>query len=423
MCFSFKMQTLIAIAFIAGYLLIILEQVIRLNKTATALFLGMALWILWSFSGQSQEEIHTALAGHLMEIAEIVFFLLGAMLIVEVIDEVQGFEILTSRIRTRSKRTLFWILGTIGFLLSPILDNLTTAIVMMTVVKKLVTDSKERFIFGGLIIIAVNAGGAWSPMGDVTTTMLWIGGQVTALGLVKKLILPSLICYLLPLFLLTPLLKGRLPVTRKRAVSKGAPSLWVLLIGITGMAFVPVLKSLTHLPPYLGMLLVASILWAVIELFLKKNSSLTDTSAVENALKRIDVSSVLFFVGILAAVGALHSSGILHNLANGLTQTVGHPSLIVLSLGFLSSVLDNVPLVAGTMAMYPTTQFPVDHSFWTFLAYCAGTGGSLLIIGSAAGVAVMGIQKISFIWYLRKISWAALLGYLAGAAAYYLLSL
>ncbi|MBL8992033.1 MAG: sodium:proton antiporter NhaD, partial [Spirochaetia bacterium] len=356
--------------------------------------------------------------------------------IVELIDLHQGFDVVTSRIATRSKRSLLWIVALATFFLSPVLDNLTTAIVMISVARKFISETKERWIFGGMIVIASNAGGAWSPIGDVTTTMLWIGGQISPLKIMSTLFLPSLVCLLVPLVLLTFSVRGR--TAERRAVksrSTGITSFdkhFVFLLGMLGLISVPVFKSLTGLPPYLGILLALGVIWAATEILHRgkkhENRNLAgmperaagDQPSVESALSRIDIPSILFFLGILAAVGALESAGLLKALASTLDRQIGNQSAVVFCLGILSAVIDNVPLVAAGMGMYDLKLYPRDSLTWEFLAYTAGTGGSMLIIGSAAGVAVMGLEKIPFFWYLKKISGPALAGFAAGAAFYLL---
>ncbi|MDH5597697.1 MAG: sodium:proton antiporter NhaD, partial [Cyclobacteriaceae bacterium] len=365
---------------------------------------------------------------HLGGISEILFFLMGAMTIIELIDIHQGFDVITNRIRTTNKRKLLWIVSLLTFFLSSLLDNLTTAIVMVSLLSKLIEDKKERMFYAGLIIVASNAGGAWSPIGDVTTTMLWIGGQITTQNIILKLFIPSLTCLIVPLIYLSFKMKGNLPEkefdkksAKKEEKVKG--SRLILFAGVGALVLVPVFKTITHLPPYMGMLFGLSMVWVLSEVihFNKDEASKKPFSAA-HALSRIDAASVLFFLGILLSVSAMEAAGVLNELSQWMDKTVGNLDLIVLSFGVLSSIVDNVPLVAATMGMYPLTEFPADHSLWEFTAYCAGTGGSLLIIGSASGVAVMGMAKINFIWYLKKISLLALLGYLSGAAMFLLMN-
>jgi Na+/H+ antiporter NhaD/arsenite permease-like protein len=368
---------------------------------------------------------------HLGDTAEILFFLLGAMTIVELIDQYQGFRIITDRIQTKNKRKLIWILSILTFFMSALLDNLTTSIVMCALLRKLVGDKAERWFFAGMIILAANAGGAWSPIGDVTTIMLWIGGQVSTVSIIMKTLLPSLVSLLVPLAIITISMKGE--VTRPEnndsksgVVIPGNLRVLIFSMGIGALLFVPVFKTITHLPPYIGMLLGLGVLWAVSEIINHKYKD-TYTPKITDTLQRIDTPSILFFLGILLAVAGLQNAGIRKMLSEALASAFGDNFyLINLIIGVLSSIIDNVPLVAGTMGMYEIAEvgaFAMDGSFWTMLAYCAGTGGSILIIGSAAGVAVMGMEKIDFIWYLKKISWLALLGYLAGAGLYVIMDM
>ena len=420
------MEISIVVIFVIGYLAIALEHFLKINKTATALITGVLCWTLFVLSSNTelhQQLVETKLAHHLSETAAILFFLMAAMTIVELIDAHEGFRFITDRIITKDVRKLLWLICWITFFLSSVLDNLTTSIVMVSVARKLISDKEQRLFFCGMIIIAANAGGAFSPIGDVTTTMLWIGGQISAVGIITKTILPSIVCLLVPLLFLSYKLKGNLIGVQKDAAHDAIPSggKIMLSVGLGALLFVPLFKSVTHLPPYVGMLLGLGVVWVVSELI---NSSLDEGerkkySAAE-ALSRIDTSSMLFFLGILLAVGALESMGTLHKLAGGLESSIGNTSVIITFIGVLSSIIDNVPLVAAGMGMYPLTTYPMDHSLWQYFAYCAGTGGSLLVIGSAAGVAVMGMEKIDFVWYLKRISLLALAGYVAGAAVYLL---
>jgi Na+/H+ antiporter NhaD/arsenite permease-like protein len=425
------MEIPIVIIFIVGYILIAFEHPIKINKSATAIVTGVLCWTLYALSGEGPEKVTRQLAEHFAEIAAILFFLLGAMTIVELVDAYHGFRIITDRIKTKNPKRLLWVICWVTFFLSALLDNLTTSIVMVSLVRKLVPNKDMRLFFAGMIVIAANAGGAWSPIGDVTTTMLWIGGQISALSIIKSLFIPSLICMVIPLIYLQFTLKGELghaespsdqtkvdkSHVQKNSEVKGSKAM--LFLGIAGLISVPVFKTVTHLPPYLGMLLALGILWTVSELInphMDEKEKKPYTAA--GALTRIDVPSVLFFLGILLAVAALESMEILHHFASYLNETFGDNRIIITLIGILSSIVDNVPLVAASMGMYSLAEFPMDHMIWEYLAYCAGTGGSILIIGSAAGVAVMGMEKIDFIWYLKRISFLALLGYFAGAAFY-----
>lgn len=417
------MTTLIIIIFIVGYTLIAIENKIHINKAASALFTGVLCWTVYVLFSPSSEPVIHQLVEHFSSISQILFFLLGAMTIVELIDSHDGFEVITKRITTKNKRTLLWIISLITFFLSAILDNLTTAIVMVTLIRKLLYERNDKLMFAGMIIIAANSGGAWSPMGDVTTTMLWIGGQITSTNIILKLFLPSLVSMLVPLVLITFMIKGKIESKNNNTEVSVIPSYEkniVFFLGISALIFVPVFKTITHLPPFMGILIGLSVLWFVTEL-LHKNKENENKITVSKALKRIDIPSILFFLGILVAVAALESTGLLIKMAGAMNESIGNLKAISISLGLLSAIVDNVPLVAATMGMYDLQTFPTDHYFWEFIAYCAGTGGSILVIGSAAGVAAMGIEKIDFFWYLKNISLWALIGYFAGAFVYILL--
>jgi Na+/H+ antiporter NhaD/arsenite permease-like protein len=423
------------IVFFLGYLAIALEHSIKVDKAASALVIGGLGWALYAFSGVDVHHMNEHLSHHLVDIAEILFFLLGAMTIVELIDAHEGFSIITDRITTNKKVALMWILSLITFFFSAALDNLTTAIVMSALLTKLIKDKEDLWMFAGIIILTANAGGAWSPIGDVTTIMLWIGGQVTASNIITSVFIPSVVCALVPLIYLSFKLKGNItrPELAELKEHKIDPTTTfernlIFYLGVCGLLFVPIFKYFTHLPPYMGMLLALGVLWLTTEIIHKsKNHEQKSVLSVIGVLKKVDVPTIFFFLGILLAVAALQSAGQLDIMATYLNKTFnGNIYTINIIIGLLSSIVDNVPLVAGAMGMYdigpistvPPLAFPQDHAFWEFLAYCAGTGGSVLIIGSAAGVAVMGILKIDFIWYLKNISLLALMGYLAGAATY-----
>lgn len=420
------MEALLAIVFIVGYLFIALEHPFNINKAASAIITGVLCWTVYAFYEPNIESVNHHLMEHLSDIAGILFFLLGAMTIVELIDAHNGFETITSRITTTNKRHLLWIISLITFFLSAVLDNLTTAIVMTSLTRKLFSNRQEKLLTIGMIVIAANAGGAWSPIGDVTTTMLWIGGQITPANIIMKLIIPSLLCLFVPLLMMTPKFKGNeIPKTdvgtNPKNISKFEQTL-VFSIGIGALIMVPIFKTVTHLPPFMGILLGLGLMWIITELLhRKKEHHHKGALSVTRALERIDTSSILFFLGILVAVACLESVGILKQLATWLDHSVGDLNVIVMVLGLLSSIIDNVPLVAASMGMYDLSTYPTDHYLWEFLAYCCGTGGSCLIIGSAAGVAAMGMEKIEFFWYVRNVSLYALLGYLAGAITYILL--
>jgi len=418
-------KVLIIAIFVLGYAAVALEQRLKINKAASALLTGVC-WTVYVLFAANREAVAEQLLHHLGNLSGILFFLMGAMTIVEIIDAHDGFEVITRRITTNSKRKLLWIICLLTFFLSAALDNLTTAIVMASMARKLLADRKDRMFLVGMIVIAANAGGAWSPIGDVTTTMLWIGGQITSGNIIIKLIVPSLVCLLVPLTVASLMAKGKATKPTSDETDNSRINLrferhLVLFAGLVLLIMVPVFKTVTHLPPYMGILLAVAILW-VITAFIHKEKDVEEKQqlSVEHALRTIDVPSILFFLGILMAVASLESTQLLTHFAQLLNQRIANQSLIVISIGVLSAILDNVPLVAATMGMYDLRNFPPDSYLWEFVAYCAGTGGSLLIIGSAAGVAIMGIEKVSFFWYLKRIGWLAALGYFAGAGVYVL---
>lgn len=417
------MLNIIIVIFVVGYLAIALEHPLKINKSGAALVMGILIWTLYKVFWP-ESAVESELGHHIEGISGILFFLMGAMTIVEVVDAHDGFNLITNRIKTRSKIRLLWIISILTFFLSAVLDNLTTAIVMVSLVRKIVEEKEQRLFYAGMIVIAANAGGAWSPIGDVTTTMLWIGGQVTTVKIIKTLFIPSLVCLAVPLVYVTfferKMLSGELKPMDKKSISK--ENLLIFCLGIGGLLFVPVFKQLTHLPPYIGILLMLGVVWLAADIIhRKKDADDRVKYSASHALMRIDMSSILFFLGILLGVAGLESLHVLEGLSAWLDQTVGNQDLIVVLIGLLSAIVDNVPLVAATMGMYDLSTFPADSKLWEFIAYCAGTGGSVLIIGSAAGVAVMGIEKIDFIWYFKKMSVIALLGYFAGAGAYLIL--
>ncbi|HRH34800.1 MAG TPA: sodium:proton antiporter NhaD, partial [Catalimonadaceae bacterium] len=403
--------------FILGYLLIVLEHPIQINKTATALLTGMACWVAialmepemsWGELKEGQtylEFVSEHLSEHLSGIAEILFFLLGAMTIVEVIDSHHAFRKITNLIQTTRIIPLVWILSFLTFFMSAILDNLTASIVMVSLMRKLIHEPKLRMYIAALVVIAANAGGAWSPIGDVTTTMLWVGGQISSTGVIKELFIPSVINLVVPLSIVSFIVRNEKPKTSldKNTEERVMGDNMVLFFGLGGLIFVPIFKSYTHLPPYVGMLLVLGVVWTVTELIHKaKTPELKSFYTPSHALAKIDTPSILFFLGILLAVSALETLGILEHFAETLTQLLGNQNLIVFFIGIASAIIDNVPLVAASIAMYDLNTFPMDHEFWIFLAYAGGTGGSIFIIGSAAGVAVMGMEKIDFVWYMKR---------------------
>ncbi len=431
--------TLLAV-FIVGYLFIALEHTVKIDKAATALLTGTLCWVVFIFGRDvflanipGDESIHfvtESLRENLGEISEILFFLLGAMTIVEIIDAHEGFSVITDKITTTNRVKLLWILCLLTFFLSAALDNLTTAIVMSALLRKLIHEKKDLWMFAGLLIIAANAGGAWSPIGDVTTIMLWIGGQITAIHIIKEIFLPSLVCLLVPLAIVSFRFKGHITkaiekhnlVSHDHDISKFEKNL-VFAIGIGALLFVPIFKTITHLPPFIGILLGLSVVWITTEI-IHRNKTIEEkkTLAISNVLRRIDTPSILFFLGILVAVGALQSAGHLADMSRLLDANFESIYAVNAIIGVLSSIVDNVPLVAGTMGMYSLEIYPPDSDFWELLAFCAGTGGSILIIGSAAGVAIMGILKIDFMWYLKNISFLAIIGYAAGILTFMLVN-
>jgi Na+/H+ antiporter NhaD/arsenite permease-like protein len=417
------MEALILSIFILGYAAIAFEQPLKVNKAATALLTGVLCWTVFILFSSNRELVSAELTRHLGAVSGILFFLLGAMTIVELIDAHDGFEVITSRITSTSKRKLLWIVSILTFFLSAVLDNLTTAIVMASIIRKLLDEKKDRMLFVGMVVIAANAGGAWSPIGDVTTTMLWIGGQITSGNIVVKLIGPSMICLLVPLVVSSFFIQGRAkrPAAKASLKTSALERNFVFFSGIAVLIFVPVFKTITHLPPYMGILLGLGVLWIINEfVHHRKDEQEKNQLSVAHALRQIDVPSILFFLGILISISALESTHLLERLARTMDQRIGNQSIIVICIGLLSAVVDNVPLVAATMGMYDLKLHPADSYLWEFIAYCAGTGGSILIIGTAAGVAVMGIEKINFFWYLKRIGWLAALGYFSGAGAYIL---
>ncbi len=417
-------SSLLIIVFVLGYIAIAFEHPLKLNKAASALITGVICWTIYILQSGSAEVVGEELLHHLGEIASILFFLLGAMTIVELIDTHDGFNIITQKIKTTNKSKLLIIITVLTFFLSALLDNLTTAIVMSSLVTKLLVIKEHRLWFCGMIVIAANAGGAWSPLGDVTTTMLWIGGQITALNIMKQLILPSIAVCLFPAIIVAYKFRGTKfnPIPESTATYKEkADSRIVLFSGIGFLIFVPVFKTITHLPPFMGMMLALGLMWVITTIIHKnKRPEVSEKLTVAKALQKVDTPSILFFLGILLAVSALQSFGLLQGVAIFLTNTLKNDYLIGITLGLLSAIVDNVPLVAAAQGMYDLSTYPTDHPFWEFLALTTGTGGSAIIIGSAAGVAVMGIQNINFIWYLKKITWLALIGFAAGVLVFLL---
>jgi Na+/H+ antiporter NhaD/arsenite permease-like protein len=417
---------ILLVIFVLGYAFITLEHTIHINKSATALITAVLCWTLIVLNAPDSEIVIESLTHHLSSISEIVFFLLGAMTIVELIDAHDGFQSIAESIKTTHKTKLIWLIAIITFFLSAVLDNLTTTIVMISILNKLIEDKKTKWMLLGLVIISSNAGGAWSPIGDVTTTMLWIGGQITPFNIVKQVFFASLVSMVIPTLIISYMIKGQIALKQATPDQVNASSNLfernlIFIVGVGSLLFVPIFKTITHLPPYMGMLLCLGIIWVVTELLHKKKpAEEKGVLSVNHAIQKIDTPSILFFFGILMSIASLEYIGVLPELAAFLNTTIGDINLVAISIGLLSAVLDNVPLVAALQSMYSLEQYPQDHYFWELLAYTAGTGGSCLIIGSAAGVAVMGLEKIDFFWYLKRISWIALIGYLVGALVFIL---
>lgn len=420
--------TFLILIFVLGYICIATEHALKINKTASALITGVICWAIYIlFGADTPDLVNEKLLVHLGDISSILFFLMGAMAIVELIDSYNGFEVITDKITHTNKRALLWVIGVLTFFLSSILDNLTTTIVMVSLLRKLIKDHDTRLLYVGIVVIAANAGGAWTPIGDVTTTMLWIGGQISAFSIMKSLFIPSFISLAVPLIVLSFTLKGdvKRPVvaTETYKMLSRKQQIFILILGISMLIMVPIFKMLTHLPPFMGMMLGVGILWIITEIMHRHHAgddAASNRRTLVSVLTRIDLPSILFFLGILLAIASLEVSGVLGNLSVFMDEKIGNLNFIVMATGLASAVIDNVPLVAATQGMYNLADFPIDHYLWEFLAYCAGTGGSILIIGSAAGVAAMGMEKINFFWYLKKISWLALIGYFAGALFYML---
>lgn len=420
------MLTALVVIFVIAYAAIALEHPLKVNKSASALIGTGLLWTIYAMSTGDHHMVTEQLDESLMGTAQIVFFLMGAMTIVEVVDAHNGFDVITSRIKTTRLTSLLWLIGFVTFFLSAVLDNLTTTIVMISLIKKLLDRHDDRLFFAGIIVIAANAGGAWSPIGDVTTTMLWIGGQITTLAIMKGVFLASIINMIVPLAITSWFLRGQEVVSPVKTEGHGHRTRttpfeqnFMFAMGIGILVCVPIFKTITHLPPFMGILFGLGILWLAGELIhSKKDDEAKEHLTLVRALKQIDMSSIVFFIGILLAVATLEHTHILTNLAVWLNKTVGREDVIVTIIGMVSAIVDNVPLVAASMGMYNMAQYPADSFLWEFMAYCAGTGGSILIIGSAAGVAAMGLEKIHFFWYVKKISGLALIGYFCGIFAY-----
>ena len=444
---------MIVTVFVVGYAFIAMESLTKINKAAIALLMLVGCWTLYMCDPsqfvqlmhpdfvatnhqQMMDKITSIIQEHLGDTSTTLFFLMGAMTIVEIVDQNGGFNWVRNVMKTKSKRALLWRIAFLTFILSAILDNLTTSIVMIMILRKLVSDHKDRIIYASLVIIAANSGGAFSPIGDVTTIMLWNKGLITALGVIGEILIPSIISMVIPALIMQFMLKGNLtmPASNEAAGASvsdfsSAERKTVFVLGVGGLMFVPVFKALTGLPPFVGILLVLGVLWTATELFYRNLHRSTDAEGtqkrVTKLLKRVDMSTILFFLGILMAVSCLAEVGILQSLGGGLNVVLeGNHYMVTGIIGVLSSIVDNVPLVAGCMGMYPvapTGDMAVDGVFWQLLAYCAGVGGSMLIIGSAAGVVVMGLEKITFGWYMKHISWIAFVGYIAGIVCYWLI--
>ena len=434
----------IVIVFCIGYFFIAIESVTKINKAAVALLMLVLTWSLFMIAPDSYlpaavgdhvaSAVSEVIERHLGSTSTTLFFLMGAMTIVELVDQNGGFNFVRNMIQTRSKRSLLWRIAFMTFCLSAILDNLTTSIVMIMILRKLVSERNDRIIYASLVVIAANSGGAFSPIGDVTTIMLWNKGVITAAGVILKLLIPSLVSMVIPAYLLSLSLKGELAFTGNMAQTVRTDELTemqrkiIFFLGVGGLMFVPIFKSITHLPPFVGILLVLGVLWTVTELFYAHLKEPEEKGAMQKRvtqmLTRIDMSTILFFLGILMAVACLETIGVLTRMGEGLnTLFDGNHYLVTGIIGILSSIIDNVPLVAGCMGMYsvaPVGDMAVDGVFWQLLAYCAGVGGSMLIVGSAAGVVVMGLEKITFGWYMKRISWIAFVGYIAGILCYWL---
>ena len=412
---------LIIITFVLGYFLITIEHKIKANKTSVALMMAIICWVL-----QFTNHFHTYeynlvhFQEHLSSISQIIFFLLGALTIVEVISMHKGFHLILNYINIRNKKKLLWFIGLISFGLSAILDNLTTTIIMVTLLRRMLPEGKDRLLLGGAVVVAANAGGAWTPIGDVTTTMLWIGGQISTVNIMQVLIVPSIVCMVAALFCISFYLKGefapQLSSEEEKIEPFGSTIFWM---GVCCLIFVPFFKILTGLPPFMGMLFGLALLWLFTDIVHSEYDN-RQHLLVPHIMTKIDVSGVLFFLGILLCIDALSTAGLLKSLSIWMDQTIGSPYIIAMAIGIASAVVDNVPLVAAAIGMYDIAQYPVDSTFWDLVAYCAGTGGSILVIGSAAGIAFMGLEKVDFFWYFKRVGSSALVGYFAGIIVYFL---
>lgn len=413
---------LIILTFIVGYFFITIEHKSKVNKTSVALMMAILCWI-FQFANQLQthESNMSYFQEHLSSISQVVFFLLGALTIVEIISAHKGFRLISDNIKIRNKRKLLWFLGCITFFLSSVLDNLTTTIIIVTLLRRMIPEGKERLLLGGAVVIAANAGGAWTPIGDVTTTMLWIGGQVSTLNIMHALFLPSVVCAMVAFLCMSIFLKGDFALAEKQEEPEEPCGRIVFWLGLACLVFVPVFKIATGLPPFMGVIFGLAVLWLFTDIVHSKYEDRQHLT-VPQIMTKIDVSGVLFFLGILLCIDALSTAGLLDKLAVWMDQTIGNPNIIAIAIGLASAVVDNVPLVAAAMGMYDISRYPIDSHFWNLIAYCAGTGGSILVIGSAAGVAFMGLEKINFFWYFKRVGIPAAIGYFAGIQVYQLLN-
>jgi len=415
---------LMILTFVLGYFFITIEHITKVNKTSVALLMAILCWVLQFINRlESNENNLNFLAEHLANISQVIFFLLGALTIVEIINVHKGFRLILRHIQVSSKRKMLWLLGFIAFFLSSILDNLTTTIIMVTLLRKLTDEDEDRLMMGGAVVIAANAGGAWTPIGDVTTTMLWIGGELSTFAMMHVLFLPSLACLIVALLVLTFSMKGEYSQARSQNEDNETEPMGttVFWLGIGSLVFVPIFKIITGLPPFMGIIFGLALMWLLTDVVHRRYDN-REHLLVPNIMTRIDVSGVLFFLGVLLAVDALHTAGLLQALSHWMDRTLGSPEIMAIAIGLVSAIVDNVPLVAAAMGMYEPSQYPIDSTFWNLVAYCAGTGGSILVIGSAAGVAFMGLERVQFFWYMRRIGLAALAGYFGGIAIFKLMS-
>ncbi len=407
------------IIFIAGYFFVTVEHSTKVNKTGITLLMAVLMWVIlfWG-SGVTHTENLDLFYGQLSNVSQVILFILGALAIVETISSHKGFNIISKYIPLGSKKKVLWVIAILTFFLSALLDNLTTTIIMITLMQKLIDERQDRLVIGGAIVIAANAGGVWTPIGDVTTTMLWIGGQISTFEIIKQMLIPSLICMTVSISCLSFFLKGNFQATGALEIDQELEpeGNFIFWLGIALLVFVPIFKIITGLPPFMGIIFGVGVLWLVTD-FIHTHED-RDHLKLPQIFSKIDISGVLFFLGILLSIAALEVSGLLDALAHQLNHFITNPHYVAIALGLLSAIIDNIPLVAASMGMYSLEQFPMDSSFWQSIAFCAGTGGSILIIGSAAGIAFLNIEKVSFFWYARRIGLSALIGYLAGIGYY-----